>query len=204
MNRKSITVIAAAFLAGVLATAIAAYAMYGPGGKGKKQEEETKADAGNIDYAAVFPSWNPDSVSLHELVDFVAEAADESGPAYLEPADRIAVFDMDGTILCEKAPVYVDYCLTIYRVLEDPSYFATEEERYAMEQVRDHAYYLGETFSPEGITKDDLVSECAHIFGFERTGYKIKARIETAVQELLDADFITVTDGKVILSDSCK
>ncbi|MBQ3974418.1 MAG: hypothetical protein II774_06210, partial [Lachnospiraceae bacterium] len=158
MNRKSITVIAAAFLAGVLVTAIAAYAMYGPGGKGKKQEEETKADAGNIDYAAVFPSWNPDSASLHELVDFVAEAADESGPAYLEPADRIAVFDMDGTILCEKAPVYVDYCLTIYRVLEDPSYFATEEERYAMEQVRDHAYYLGETFSPEGITKDDLVS----------------------------------------------
>ena len=158
MNRKSITVIAAAFLAGVLVTAIAAYAMYGPGGNGKKQEEETKADAGNIDYAAVFPSWNPDSASLHELVDFVAEAADESGPAYLEPADRIAVFDMDGTILCEKAPVYVDYCLTIYRVLEDPSYFATEEERYAMEQVRDHAYYLGETFSPEGITKDDLVS----------------------------------------------
>lgn len=56
MNRKSIKVIAAAFLAGVLVTAIEAYAMYGPGGKGKKQETETKADAGNIDYAAVFPS----------------------------------------------------------------------------------------------------------------------------------------------------
>ena len=36
MNRKSIKVIAAAFLAGVLVTAIEAYAMYGPGEKGKK------------------------------------------------------------------------------------------------------------------------------------------------------------------------
>ena len=156
MDRKNMKSLAAAFLAGVLVTAIAAYALFGTKGAGEKQKQQ--ASGKNIDYAEVFPSWNPDSASLHELVDFVADSTDQSGQGYLEPADRIAVFDMDGTILCEKAPVYVDYCLTIYRVLEDPSYFATEEERYAMEQVRDHAYYLGETFSPEGITKDDLVS----------------------------------------------
>lgn len=79
-------------------------------------------------------------------------------PESLDPEDRIAVFDMDGTILCEKAPVYLDYCLTMYRVLDDPSYSATPEERDAMQQVRDHAYSEGETFHPEGITKDDLVA----------------------------------------------
>lgn len=120
---------------------------------------ETAAAAGkDIDYASVFPSWNPDSESLSELVDFVADVTDESSSGYLDPADRIAVFDMDGTILCEKAPVYVDYCLTMYRVLDDPSYEATEEERDAMQQVRDHAYSEGKTFHPEGITKDDLVA----------------------------------------------
>ena len=111
-----------------------------------------------IDFEAVFPSWNPDSASLHELVDFVSDSADESSPNYLDPADRIAAFDMDGTILCEKAPVYVDYCLTMYRVLDDPDYEATAEERSVMQQVRDHAYSEGETYNPEGLSKDDLVA----------------------------------------------
>ena len=65
---------------------------------------------------------------------------------------------MDGTILCEKAPVYFDYCLTMYRVLDDPSYSASEEERDAMQQIRDHAYSEGKTFHPETLTKDDLVA----------------------------------------------
>lgn len=111
-----------------------------------------------IDFAEVFPSWDPDSASLNELVAFVSESTDESSQNYLDPADRIATFDMDGTVLCEKAPVYVDYCLTMYRVLDDPTYQATGEERDAMQQVRDHAYSEGETFKPETITKDDLVA----------------------------------------------
>lgn len=125
-------------------------------------EEETEPaqaeTAGEIDYAEVFPSWNPESASLQELVAFVTSCTDESSPEYLEPEDRIATFDMDGTILCEKAPVYFDYCLTLHRVLDDPAYEATEEELDAMQQVRDHAYAEGETFHPEGITKDDLVA----------------------------------------------
>jgi hypothetical protein len=58
---------------------------------------------------------------------------------------------MDGTILCEKAPVYFDYCLTMYRVLDDPTFNATEEEKDAMQQIRDHAYSEGKTFHPEGL-----------------------------------------------------
>lgn len=123
--------------------------------------EAAQSSAGsgeNIDYAVTFPSWNPDSESLSELVDFVAGVTDEESSEYLEPEDRIATFDMDGTILCEKAPVYIDYCLTMYRVLDDPTYHATEEERNAMQQVRDVAYSEGKTFDPEGINKNDLVA----------------------------------------------
>lgn len=112
----------------------------------------------NIDYAKVFPSWDPNSESLKELVAFVSDAADQKSSGYIEPKDRIATFDMDGTILCEKAPVYIDYCMTMYRVLDDPSYKASKEERDAMQQIRDHAYAEGETFKPEGLTKDDLVA----------------------------------------------
>lgn len=112
-----------------------------------------------LDLEETFPSWDPDSAALAELIDFVNECKDESSPNYLEPEDRIAVFDMDGTILCEKAPVYIDYCLTMHRVLDDPGYNATEEERNSMEQIREHAYTKGETFHPEsGPTKADLVA----------------------------------------------
>ena len=138
----------------------------GPDAAQQAQPEEPETDqagsapvsGGDIDYAGVFPSWDPDSASLKELVDFVKDSTDETSKGYIDPADRIATFDMDGTVLCEKAPVYIDYCLTIYRVLDDPGYNATEEERNNMQQVRDHAYTDGETFTPEGINKDDLVA----------------------------------------------
>ena len=116
------------------------------------------AGAEDIDYAELFPSWNPESASLGELVAFVSACADPSSPEYLDPAERIATFDMDGTILCEKAPIYVDYCLTMYRVLDDPTYPATDEERDAMQQIRDHAYATGEKFYPKTLTKHDLVA----------------------------------------------
>ena len=176
MNRKNIWLIIAAFLAGVLITALVAFILICPQGavtnKVEAAQTETAPEAAepentpeaevatdkNIDYAEAFPSWNPDSASLRELVDFVSDCTDESSPNYLDPADRIATFDMDGTILCEKAPVYIDYCLTMYRVLDDPTFNATEEEYSAMQEIRDHAYSNGETFHPEGITKDDLVA----------------------------------------------
>ncbi len=156
------------FLAGVVLTLLMVFVWAGQQGLFSRQEEpvpqETDAvqadmaPAESTNAAGIFPSWNPDSASLQELVAFVSASVDESGPDYLDPADRIAVFDMDGTILCEKAPIYFDYCMTMYRVLDDPTYNATEEERDAMQQVRDHAYATGEKFYPKTVTKHDLVA----------------------------------------------
>jgi len=161
MSSKTIAYLAAAFLTGFAVAAVAAFVLFWPHGASAEQEDAVPPESVSgtvMDYAETFPSWNPDSESLGELVAYVTEATDESSPNYLDPADRIATFDMDGTILCEKAPVYIDYCLTMHRVLDDPAFSATQEERDAMEQVRDHAYSQGETFHPEGITKDDLVA----------------------------------------------
>lgn len=145
MNEKNNTLpLILAFLAGVVIAAMVAFAVVkqqGPPAAATPAATEAQpqsAEAADsavkaLNYTEAFPSWNPDSASLHALVDFVSACADLSGPDYLEPADRIATFDMDGTILCEKAPVYIDYCLTMYRVLDDPSFSATEEERDAMQ-----------------------------------------------------------------------
>ena len=129
-----------------------------PTGTVEQVEAAAPFDNANIDYAVTFPSWNKDSASLAEIVEFVSSVTDESSDSYVEPADRIATFDMDGTIICEKAPVYVDYCLTMHRVLDDPSFEATDEERSSMEKIREVAYTQGETYKDVPITKDQLVA----------------------------------------------
>ena len=100
----------------------------------------SQAEDGSIfDPAIMLPSWNVDSPALAALVAYVDDVCDSSSPNYVEPADRIATFDMDGTVLCEKAPVYLDYCMMMHRVLEDPTYAASEEDVAAVQQIRANA-----------------------------------------------------------------
>ena len=51
------------------------------------------------------PSWH-DTPTKQAILDFVAAVTDEASPQYVPPAERIAVFDNDGTLWCEK-PMYI-------------------------------------------------------------------------------------------------
>ena len=66
--------------------------------------------------------WTAGAESKDALVAYIESVTDENSPDYIPVEDRIAVFDMDGTILCETDPYYFDHCLLVYRVLEDPEY----------------------------------------------------------------------------------
>jgi len=114
-----------------------------PGATPASQEEGSEdADAAEkapLDLAATFPSWNADSASLKEMVDFVEAACDPASPNYVEPEDRIATFDMDGTIIAEKAPFYVDYMLLLHRVLDDPDHQADPDVVTLCENIREYA-----------------------------------------------------------------
>jgi len=59
----------------------------------------------------ILSSWN-DTPTRQAILDFVAAVTDESGPAYVPPEERVATFDNDGTLWCEK-PMYIqlDYLL---------------------------------------------------------------------------------------------
>jgi hypothetical protein len=50
------------------------------------------------------PSWN-DGAAKKAITDFVVRVIKEGGSEFVPPADRIAVFDNDGTLWCEQ-PVY--------------------------------------------------------------------------------------------------
>ncbi len=66
--------------------------------------------------------WTEDAVAKEMLITYMAAITDENGEDYIPPIDRIAVFDLDGTLFCETDPNYFDYTLLVYRVLEDPDY----------------------------------------------------------------------------------
>ena len=66
--------------------------------------------------------WTKESAARRTLATYLELISDPSGKDYIPPRDRIAVFDLDGTLFCETDPNYFDYTLLAYRVLEDPAY----------------------------------------------------------------------------------
>jgi phosphoglycolate phosphatase-like HAD superfamily hydrolase len=60
------------------------------------------------------PSWNDGTVKK-SITDFVARVTTQGGADFVPPAERIAVFDNDGTLWCEQ-PVYFQAAFALDRV----------------------------------------------------------------------------------------
>jgi phosphoglycolate phosphatase-like HAD superfamily hydrolase len=72
---------------------------------------------------SVLASWH-DGPTKAAIVDFVGRVTTHGGPDYVEPQQRVAVFDNDGTLWCEK-PMYIQLDFLVRRFAEqakaDPS-----------------------------------------------------------------------------------
>jgi phosphoserine phosphatase len=62
------------------------------------------------------PSWH-DTPTKQVIPDFVTSVTDENSSHYVTSADRIATFDNDGTLWCEK-PTYFQFLFAIERLKE--------------------------------------------------------------------------------------
>jgi phosphoglycolate phosphatase-like HAD superfamily hydrolase len=80
--------------------------------------------------------WN-DTPTRRAIVDFVQAVSTEGSPAYVVPAERVAVFDNDGTLWSEK-PVPIQLDFTLFRMAElagqDPSLAERQPYRAAVER----------------------------------------------------------------------
>ena len=77
--------------------------------------------------AAGIDGWAADSPAMQSIVAFVTESADEASEGFIPKEDRVAVFDMDGTLYGERFPTYFNDWLFIQRALYDDSYEAPDE-----------------------------------------------------------------------------
>lgn len=102
---------------------------------GKKPDEEEPAaeDA--------FADWNPDAPALHTLIEYVEAVTDEASPDYIPVEDRIAVFDMDGTLYGELFPTYLEYYLLAWRILKDESITPDAEMLALGRELRESVIY---------------------------------------------------------------
>ena len=95
--------------------------------------------------------WN-NGVAKASIVDFVQSITDESSPEYLPPKERIATFDMDGTILIEK-PMYVVFGFALEQIAAkmeaDPSLKAKQPYKAIAE--KDMNYFHGNMYGSDGL-----------------------------------------------------
>ena len=101
--------------------------------------EETEAAVDEFEYEDVFAQWNPEAPALNALIDYVEAVTDEESPDYIPEVDRVAVFDMDGTVYGELFPTYLEYYMLAWRILEDPSITPDEEMLRVGRLLRDCA-----------------------------------------------------------------
>jgi hypothetical protein len=84
-------------------------------------------------FADPLPSWN-DTPAKAAIVAFVDSVTDPASADYVTPADRVAVFDNDGTLWAEK-PVYFQFLFAIDRLkamaAADPSILTSDTLRAA-------------------------------------------------------------------------
>ena len=85
------------------------------------------AETEEITEPELIQGWTEDSNAMQSIVTFVTNSVDETSDAFIPKEDRIAVFDMDGTLIGERFPTYFNDWLFINRALYDESYDAPEE-----------------------------------------------------------------------------
>jgi hypothetical protein len=91
-------------------------------------------------------SWNEGETKA-AIVDFVERVTTESGPGFVSPVERIATFDNDGTLWCEKPmPIELGFILARLAEMSEADRVAAREAavaggaraRLSLARRRDH------------------------------------------------------------------
>ncbi len=98
--------------------------------------------------------WNDRAPAKQILVNYVKSVTNPRSTDFIPPEKRIAVFDLDGTLILETDPTYFDWALFEHRVLDDPRYTPTREQVAAA-----HASRRKGIFPSLDANREKMVSE---------------------------------------------
>ena len=124
--------------------------------------------SGNLRY------WTKNSVAKERLVSYVKDVTNKESKYFIPVADRIAVFDMDGTFVCETAPYYFEWMLYLDRALYDANYKPSEEAREYAEAIENGIRKTGEF--PKGVDVGEARAQEAAFAGMAPAEYEAYVR----------------------------
>ncbi|MCR5420449.1 MAG: haloacid dehalogenase-like hydrolase [Lachnospiraceae bacterium] len=153
--------------------------------------------------------WTEESVAAESIRDYVETVTDEDSEKFIPVEDRIAVFDLDGTIIGELYPSYFEYMMFIHRALYDEDYDAPDDVAdfaHALEDginsgeipadsERMHALYSGKAYA--GMTVEELQAYTRKFMDSKAEGFNNLTRGEAfykpmvSLVEYLDANDFT-------------
>lgn len=139
---------------------------------------QTTANAATGDAASSgadpLPSWS-DGATKAAIRAFVTEVTTATGPRYVAPEDRTAVFDNDGTLWCEK-PAYVEALFTVEslrrRAAADPA--SRQRPAYRAAAEGDASFFRSQSLpelmrivfeAHDGQTRDAYAAEASAFLG---------------------------------------
>ena len=177
-------------------------------------QSANRPDAGLSDLwtNAALSLWTDAAPAKAALTAYMDAVTDETGAEFIPVENRIAVFDLDGTLFCETDPNYFDYTLLKYRVLEDPDYKdkASDFEKEVANKIKeqnetgksfsglevDHGRAVASAFS--GMTVEEFNDYIQEFKKLPMPGYDGMLRGEGWYQPMLEiVDYLKENDFKV-------
>jgi len=187
-------------------------------GIGYKQTDAEKTyentETQEINFAEALSLWNDDAAAKKELTEYLKAVTTEGSVDFIPVENRIAVFDLDGTLACETDPCYFDHCVYYYRVMEDPDYkdkasdfekeVAAEVKQFmdtgvsAPDSMEHHGKGVAMAFA--GMTPEEFVSYVADYAKTEAPGYNNMTRAEAFYKPMLEViDLLRQNDFTVYI-----
>ena len=90
----------------------------------------------HVSRAGNFQYWTDQSPAKQALVSYVKDVTNPKSPNFIPVADRLAVFDVDGTLMCETAPTYFDELVYYHRIFNDTTWQPTADLIAAANSVK--------------------------------------------------------------------
>ncbi|MBQ2515897.1 MAG: haloacid dehalogenase-like hydrolase, partial [Desulfovibrio sp.] len=103
------------------------------------------------------------------LVSYVKDVTNPKSQNYIPIEDRIAVFDLDGTLICETTPSYFEWMMYLERALNDPTFTPKAEDREYAKVVKKAIY---ETGIPGDMERKEAKSQASVFAGMTLPEYE--------------------------------
>ena len=158
--------------------------------------------------------WEDSSKLKKELIDYINIITDSKSNDFIPIENRIAVFDMDGTLYNETDPGYFDHKLLYHRVMDDPNYKdkASDEEKETAQIIKEyfdtgvypkgldvkHGKAVATAF--KGMTLEEFDNYVKNYRETEMSGYNNLTNKEAFYKPMLEViDYLQANDFKIYI-----